>query len=401
MKIYARKLSTFIAFVFLFFSLVACEGRYYNKIILTGAFNTNSTVELFTKRPLSDKKRDKIKKDINQILIDLDNLFNIQEREEGMEPDTVLYEIGKNAGKKPVAVNEEVLYVLNRALQMSEISKVKIGEEEIALFDPTIAPAWKAWGFTDNLQAILNDEKIAGIKQEIEGIVSRGLIDYKKITIDEEKSTVYLEKEGMEIDLGAIAKGYAADKVKEYLLKQGYTSGIIDIGRNILLVGDRLGNDFRVGIQTPYIGWFNGARFDKEGNWINQIYGTLVLSDLSLVTSGTYEKYIKDENGNEYHHILNPKTGMPINNGVISITVVTAESILADGYSTTLFALGLEKGMGVVEATEGLDAVWVVKNGDVKEVYISSGLEDKFIFNEHVIQDGYVYKGVYHENTED
>ncbi|NLH54793.1 MAG: hypothetical protein GX482_04720, partial [Acholeplasmataceae bacterium] len=80
MKIYARKLSTFIAFVFLFFSLVACEGRYYNKIILTGAFNTNSTVELFTKRPLSDKKRDKIKKDINQILIDLDNLFNIQER---------------------------------------------------------------------------------------------------------------------------------------------------------------------------------------------------------------------------------------------------------------------------------------------------------------------------------
>ena len=266
-----------------------------------------------------------------------------------MEPDTVLYEIGKNAGKKPVAVNEEVLYVLNRALQMSEISKVKIGEEEIALFDPTIAPAWKAWGFTDNLQAILNDEKIAGIKQEIEGIVSRGLIDYKKIIIDEEKSTVYLEKEGMEIDLGAIAKGYAADKVKEYLLKQGYTSGSIDIGRNILLVGDRLGNDFRVGIQTPYIGWFNGARFDKEGNRINQINGTLVLTDQSLDTS----------------------------------------------------ALGLEKGMGVVEATEGLDAVWVVKNGDVKEVYISSGLEDKFIFNEHVIQDGYVYKGVYHENTED
>lgn len=399
MKIFARNLSYILLLVFLFFFLTACERDYYNKILLTGAFTTVNSVELFTKKPLSEEELKTVKKEVNEILIGLDNVFNIQERVKGVEPDTVLYKVGKKAGVEPVKVSSEVIYVLKKALELSEISKVKIGDEEVALFDPTIAPAWKEWDFPlrqyDILENnLIEEEEINEIKSNIEAIVNAGLIDYKKIIINEEESTVYLEKEGMEIDLGAIAKGYAADKVKEYLLNRGYTSAIINIGGNIQLVGDMLGKEYKIGIRTPYINWSN-IRTDKKGNSLNYTFGTLMVIDKSVVTSGTYEKYMKDEFGTEYHHILNPNTGMPINNGVISITVVTEQSILADGYSTTLFALGLDRGMEIVESTEEIETVWVVRNGDKKEVYISSGLEDKFTFNENVQVEGYVYKGVY------
>ncbi|MFA6611880.1 MAG: FAD:protein FMN transferase, partial [Bacilli bacterium] len=113
--------------------------------------------------------------------------------------------------------------------------------------------------------------------------------------------------------------------------------------------------------------------------------------------SGVYEKYIMDENQNEYHHILDPRTGFPIDNNVISVSVITDSSITADGYSTTLLAVGLEKGMEIVAKTTGLEAVYVVRNNDKYEVYISQGLQDQFEFNENVMNIGYEYKGVFSE----
>ena len=222
---------------------------------------------------------------------------------------------------------------------MSELSKVQFQNEEVALFDPTISPVWKTWGFPtnqyDHFDNILAVSEIEEIKEEIKEIINAGLVDYKKIKINEEDKTVYLEKEGMEIDLGAIAKGYAADKIKDYLVNRGYNSCIISVGGNILLVGDLFGKPFKIGIRTPYINWTN-LRKDKKGKYINEAFGLIEVSDLSVVTSGTYERYIRDRSGNEYHHILHPATGLPINNNVVSITVITEESIMADGYSTTL-----------------------------------------------------------------
>lgn len=406
MKICARKLSFLIVFVFLIIALVGCEKTYYNRIWLVDAFQTQSYVDVFTKSPLSEAELEKLQDEMNGILIGLDNTFNIQPRGTE-EPDTLLYKIGKKAGVEPVAVTDDVIYVLKKALELSEISKTEIGGEEVALFDPTIAPASKAWDFPKNQFTsdplnpnYLSEEEIAEIVQQVSGIISEGLVDYRKIVIDEEGKTVFLEKAGMEIDLGAIAKGFAADKIKEYLVGRGYASAIINIGGNVLLVGNLNGDDFRIDIRTPYINFLN-ARYDKDGNIINETFGGVFLTDLSIVTSGTYEKYIEDVKGNQYHHILNPRTGMPINNGVISITVITKNSTLADGYSTTLFALGLERGMEIVEATEDLETVWVVRNGSAKEIYISAGLEGKFKFNNNVIDDGFVFKGVYgHENTQ-
>lgn len=402
MKIYTKKFSIGLIVTFLLFVLSACQRDYYNKFILISAFNTTNTVEIFSKSPISEKEREIIKEDMDTILIDLDNIFNIQERQ-GQKLETVLYEIAQKAGVEPVEVSEEVIFVLKKALEMSELSKVQFQDKEVALFDPTIAPVWKKWDFStnqyDHFDNILPVSEIEKIKEKVSEIIDSGLVDYNKIKINEENKTVYLEKEGMEIDLGAIAKGYAADKIKEYLLNRGYTSSIINIGGNILLVGDLLGRPFNIGIRTPYINWTN-LRKDKDGKYINQTFGSLQVSDLSVVTSGTYERYIRDKSGNEYHHILHPATGLPINNNVVSITVITDESIMADGYSTTLFALGLEKGMEIVERTEGLETIWVVRNDKKFEIYLSSGLADSFSFNENVIEDGFVYKGVYNENTE-
>jgi thiamine biosynthesis lipoprotein len=137
-----------------------------------------------------------------------------------------------------------------------------------------------------------------------------------------------------------------------------------------LLVGDLFGKPFKIGIRTPYINWTN-LRKDKKGKYINEAFGLIEVSDLSVVTSGTYERYIRDRSGNEYHHILHPATGLPINNNVVSITVITEESIMADGYSTTLFALGMEKGLEIVENTEGLETIWVIRNGKTCQGNIS------------------------------
>ena len=309
-------------------------------------------------------------------------------------------DINNNSGIKAVEVSQEVIYVLQEALKMSELSKV----DDVALFDPTIAPVWKAWDFPRNTYDYfdnkLRESEIDAIKENVTELINAKLVDYNKVVIDEEQSTVFLEEEGMALDLGGIVKGYAADKLKIYLLDKGYDSAIINIGGNIQLVGSIFGKPFSVGIRTPYVNWSN-FRYDEDDNIINNVYGTVQVNDQTVVTSGTYEKFIQDEEGNRYHHILDPRTGLPFDNNVIAITVITNQSIVADGLSTSLFALGLERGMEIVNATEGLETIWVIKNGRQREIYLSKGLEDLFTFNENVTKERFIFKGVYYEDTED
>lgn len=385
----------FISFLVLFLS--ACNNTYYNKFFLINAFrNAENTVEIFTNRKISNKKRLELEEEMNTILDDLDKLFNIQ----GVNPQSQLMDININSGIKAVEVSQEVIYVLQEALKMSELSKV----DDVALFDPTIAPVWKAWDFPRNTYDYfdnkLRESEIDAIKENVTELINAKLVDYNKVVIDEEQSTVFLEEEGMALDLGGIVKGYAADKLKIYLLDKGYDSAIINIGGNIQLVGSIFGKPFSVGIRTPYVNWSN-FRYDEDDNIINNVYGTVQVNDQTVVTSGTYEKFIQDEEGNRYHHILDPRTGLPFDNNVIAITVITNQSIVADGLSTSLFALGLERGMEIVNATEGLETIWVIKNGRQREIYLSKGLEDLFTFNENVTKERFIFKGVYYEDTED
>ena len=345
-------------------------------------YNTVNNVKIIAASD-SEAKLEEIYQGIDEILLRMDQLFNIQVREEQYKTELMI--INDNAGVKPVQVSNEVITVVKKALEIATISEV----DNVALFDPTIAPVWDCWHFLDHYYSIYNPI-ISSVPENIGEYLP--LVDYRKVMINEQEQTVFLEIKGMKLDLGGIVKGYVADCIRSYLKQEGFHNAVIDIGKNIILMGEYQGKGWKTSLQTPYIERYSTSQQEQM-----YYYGRLYLSDKTIVTSGVYEKYIMDENQNEYHHILDPRTGFPIDNNVISVSVITDSSITADGYSTTLLAVGLEKGMEIVAKTTGLEAVYVVRNNDKYEVYISQGLQDQFEFNENVMNIGYEYKGVFSE----
>ena len=175
---------------------------------------------------------------------------------------------------------------------------------------------------------------------------------------------MFLEEPGMKIDLGAIAKGYIADEVKKLFIENGITTAIIDLGGNVVVMGDsptREGGGFNVGIQDP---------FDSRGTYV----AALNLKNQSIVTSGVYERYI-EQDGEIYHHLMNPKTGYPFDNELASVTIISDESIDGDALSTVVFGYGLEDGLKYVNDVDNIEAVFITKE---KDVYTSAGLAENF-----------------------
>jgi thiamine biosynthesis lipoprotein len=157
----------------------------------------------------------------------------------------------------------------------------------------------------------------------------------------------------MQIDLGGIAKGYIADRLKEYLVGEGVTGGIIDLGGNILCIGGKTEQeDFKIGIRQPFA--------DR-----NETIASVSIRDKSVVSSGVYERYIQTEDGKIYHHILDPRTGYSYENGLLGVTIISDKSVDGDGLSTTVFALGLEDGMKLVESLDGVEAAFVTEDEKV------------------------------------
>ena len=169
-------------------------------------------------------------------------------------------------------------------------------------------------------------------------------VDYHNVEID--GNLVRLSDPKSKIDLGAIAKGFIADKLKEYLKSEGVEHALIDLGGNVLAIGDKPdGSSFLIGIQKP---------FDDRGEPI----ASIELNDQAAVTSGTYQRYF-EKDGDFYHHILQPSDGMPCNNGLNSVTILTDSSLTADALSTTTFLLGPDKGMDLINSLDGVEAVFI------------------------------------------
>ena len=184
-------------------------------------------------------------------------------------------------------------------------------------------------------------------------------VDYRSISFGADNC---INTGGVIIDLGAFAKGYIADRLKEYLLDNGVKSAIIDLGGNILCVGgkyeDGQTKNFTLGIQKP---------FSDSG----EIIAKVSLMDMSLVTSGCYQRYFtKDDIF--YHHILDADTGMPVDNGLMSVTIISKESVDADALSTACFVMGLEAGMEYIDGFEDIYAVFVTED---YRVHLSQGAE--------------------------
>lgn len=194
-------------------------------------------------------------------------------------------------------------------------------------------------------------------KEELDNALKNA--DYRGIGLEADN---YINTNGAVIDLGAVAKGYIADRIKEYLMENGVKSAIIDLGGSILCVGGKLEGkqekNFTLGIQRP---------FSESG----EVIAKVGLMDMSLVTSGCYQRYFT-QNDIFYHHILDSTTGMPVDNGLLSVTIIARESLAADALSTACFVMGLEAGMEYIDGLEDIYAVFVTED---YKVHLSQGAE--------------------------
>ena len=235
-----------------------------------------------------------------------------------------IYNINENG---EADVSDDTVSLIQTGLKYCELTNGK--------FNIAIEPLTALWNFTAEKPKVPSEEDI---KKALEHI------DYTKIKI--EGNHVTLEDKESGLDLGAIAKGFIADKVKEYLVDQGVKSAIINLGGNVLCIGEKAKNTpFKIGIQDPDKG---------RGNYAQVV----TTNDISVVTSGTYERYFIEE-GVTYHHILDPETGKPFDNGIKSVTIISEDSTNGDALSTVCFALGPDEGIKFVKSLDKTSVMYI------------------------------------------
>lgn len=219
---------------------------------------------------------------------------------------------------------------------------------------PTIYPVLSAWGFTTQTKQVPEEGQIASLLQNV---------DYGRISLEGDRLTV---PDGMQLDMGAVGKGYAGDLVIEVLKEYGVESALINLGGNVQAISSRPdGNDWRLGIRAPW----------EEGN-----LGVLRISDAAVVTSGGYENYFEDEEGNIYWHILDPSTGYPADGGLQAVTIIGEEGKLCDALSTALFVMGEDGAVKYWRANGGFDMLLVTEDG---EIILTEGIAGQFTLNEN------------------
>lgn len=251
-------------------------------------------------------------------------------------------DINHAAGQHPVAVSRPV-FELIRCAKVASLLKD-------SAFNLAIGPLVKRWkiGFRgDNVPP-------AG---EIASLLA--MTRPEDVVLNEANSSVFLAVSGMEIDLGAIAKGYIADRVRDYLRKEGAERGLINLGGNVQTLGSPEGG-WSVGLKKPFSA--------------DELIGAMTVENRSVVTSGTYERYF-EQHGKRYHHILDPRTGYPLDNELDSVTIVSKDSIDGDIWTTLMYGMGVEKGCAALCAHPDIEAIFVTKT---KEVVLSSAHHFRF-----------------------
>lgn len=273
---------------------------------------------------------------------EIQNRMSINERD---YDDTEVLAINRNAGVQPVQVSPDTLLVIQGGIRYGELTR--------GAFDITIAPLIRLWGLYTDYATVPDDDRIAAVLPNI---------DYSAIVVDDERGTVYLPRGGMGIDVGGIAKGYAADEGARILREAGINHAILDFGGDIVTIGGRpSGAPWRIGIQHP-----SGQR--------SRYIGVLDSVDESVVSSGAYERFFEEE-GVRYHHIFDRTTGYPSDSGLTSVTVIGEDAMKTDVLSTAIFVMGLEAGLELLNSLPGYEGI--IATEDLK-VVITAGLADRF-----------------------
>jgi len=277
---------------------------------------------------------EKALEEAEQKMLELEQTWSVTE--EGSE----IYQVNHSNGEA-VTVSEETTEVIDYALSMAE--------DTDGALEPTIYPILQAWGFTTGKNRVPESTEIAELLDQI---------GYQKIILTENQIQL---PQGMELDLGAVGKGYAGDLVTELLKERGITSALLDIGGNIQAIGTRPdGTNWQLGIRNPF----------GEGT-----LGVLAASDKAVVTSGNYERYFVGDDGKEYGHIIDPKTGYPVENELASLTIITQEGKQGDALSTALYVKGLEGAVSYWREHPDFDLIAVTDDG---EIHLTENIADDF-----------------------
>jgi len=328
---------------FIFFILTGCGvlNNNENTILETPYEETEFLMGTYVSLQVYDEGKEHV---LDEAFTRAEELADkITVNEAGSEMDA----INEAAGDATVEVSADVFPLIETAYEYSAIPD--------GGFDLTIGPITDLWriGFDD-----------AHVPESSEIEEALPLVDYQLVELDSQTNEVFLTEPGMQLDLGAIAKGYIADEITRVFEENDVTTAIMDLGGNVVVMGDsptREEGGFNVGIQDP---------FAERGSYV----GALNLSDQSVVTSGIYERYL-EEDGEIYHHLMNPETGYPFDNNLASVTIITEESIDADALSTVVFGFGLEEGLDYVNTMEDTEGIFITRD---YEIYTSEGLTDNF-----------------------
>jgi thiamine biosynthesis lipoprotein len=297
--------------------------------------------------------------------------------------------------EKKLSVTDEnsEIYALNRdgeAVVSPDVADImtralSVCAETNGALDISIYPVLKAWGFTTGSYRVPEADEIDALLENV---------DYRKVQQDtgtvllshcaqQDTGTVLLSSAGgesdksassdlgcqvsiapgMQVDLGSVVKGYTGSAVAKYFRDNGVKSALINLGGNVECIGKKPdGNKWKVAIKSPFADSQTG------------IFGVIDAEDMAIITSGGYERYF-EEDGKTYWHILDPKTGYPAENGLVSVTIIGSDGLRCDGLSTALFVMGLDDAIDFWKQSGDFDAVFITESG---EVYITSGIADSF-----------------------
>ena len=334
-----------IFLVFSVFLLPGCKKEKTEDPISATDFKLNTVVTV----KIYDSQDNSLLTECMNLCDKYENIFS------RTKTDSELYKL--NHRQIPAENTENNTYKVSGDLASLISTGLKYSSLSDGAFDISIEPLTSLWDFTAENPQVPDDALIRQALPEC---------DFRNISVD--GTDVTLKSTGTTIELGAVAKGYIADKMKEYLVSQGVKSAIIDLGGNVLCIGKKPdGTSFKVGIQKPFA--------DR-----NETIATMDIDGKSVVSSGIYERCFKQD-GVLYHHILNPHTGYPYDNGLIAVTIISDRSTDGDALSTACFSMGLEKGMELAQSIENVQAFFVTDDYKIhytkdfqKEIHVTESV---------------------------
>lgn len=332
-----------VSFIFLFFS--GCTKT--SSPLIKKAHACLGTIVEITVAD-KDKSAEFINNAIKEAFTEIQRVEDLLSR---FKSESDISRINADAYVRATKVSEETISLLEKSILFSQLSD--------GAFDITVYPLMEIWSIVEK------DKEQIPTASEVKSTLNR--VGCQNIDIIKQEQSVFLAREGMSVDLGGIAKGYAVDRAVSILKQEGIKNALVNAGGDIYALGQAdETKKWKVALRRPR----------KRKDFLT----VLELKDKAIATSGDYEKYIKID-GRRYGHIINPKSGYPCTDRPASVTVISEDCLRADALATSIFVLGPEKGINLVNQLKDTEAIVASVEKDKLDIRVSQGLEGRLEFN--------------------